>query len=143
MRAGLAFCGMAFGIATWAILSIWAPHVEIGFFLQTLELQAVVGIVGVVSVMLATRLAAPFLGYPTRLWLARFSVVTPLIVLGGYAALVLVRIARALAAMPDLPADIVASNVADATLLVSVGLLCTAAALALHAAPTGRDQSPA
>lgn len=138
MRLGLALFGMVFGIATWAILSLWAPGVEIGFFLRTLPLRAVLGIVGVVSIILATRLAAPFVSHRVRSGLAWFGVVTPLIVLGGYAALILIRIAGALAAAPNLPADIIASNAADATLLVSLGLLSTAAALGLHRTSLGR-----
>lgn len=132
MRLGLAFFGMVFGIATWAILSLWAPSVEIGFFLRTLPLRAVLGIVGVVSIILATRLAVPFASHRTRLGLAWFGVAIPLIVLGGCAALVLFRIVGKLAAAPNLPADIIASNAADATLLVSLGLLSSAAALGLH-----------
>lgn len=143
MRVGLASCGVLFGLGTWAVLAVWAPDIEIGFFLTSLEPWAVWGIVGVMSVILATRLTAPLLNYRLRAGLAWFSVASSLIVLGGGAALVLFRIVSALAAAPYLPADIVASNLADMTLLVSVGLLCAAAALPVQVTSRGRSKSAA
>lgn len=140
MRLGLALFGIGFGIATWAILAFWAPGVGIGFLLSTLPRRAEFGIVGVVSIILATRLACPFVSYRARSGLAWFGIASPLIVLGGCAALILIRIAGALAAAPNLPSDIIAYNAAKATLLISLGLLSTVAALGIHRASLGRAE---
>ena len=142
MRVGLAICGVAVGVATWAILALWAPHVGIVYFLRTLEPRAQLSIAGVAIMIFATRLAAPLVSGQMQSRLTLLSVITPSIILGGYAAFVLVRIVRAAAAMPALPARIIAPNVADATLMISLALLCTAGSLGMHAGTLNRHHRP-
>jgi hypothetical protein len=134
MRVGLLVSGLAFGVVTWAMLALWVPEIDFVFFLRTLHPWTVPSVAGVLSVIFATGLAALFVDGQLRASLVWCGVATPLVVLGGCAALVLSGILQLLVASPWLPARIVASNVADATLLISLGLLCAAAASAIHAA---------
>jgi len=132
MRVVLAVGGFAFGIATWAILALWAPHIGVVFFLRTLEPTAVISIAGVASVIIATHLLAFFSNERMQLGLALFSALTPPLVLGGYAIFLLTRIISAVVSLPGLPADIIAPNAADVTMMISLALLCSASSLGMH-----------
>lgn len=124
--------GFAFGVATWAILALWAPRISVVFFLRTFEPTAVISIAGVASIIIATHLLAFFYSGRMQLGLALFSALTPPIVLGGYAVFLLTRIISAVVSLPGLPADIIAPNAADVTMMISLALFCSASSIGMH-----------
>jgi len=135
MKVVLAVGGFAFGAATWGILALWAPHISLVFFLRTLEPAAVISIAGVASVIIATHLLAFFTSGRTQLGLALFSALTPPIVLGGYAVFLLIRIVDGVVSLPEIPADIIAPNAANVTMMISLALLFAAISLGMRDRP--------
>lgn len=130
MRVVLAVGGFAFGVATWAILALWAPHIGVVFFLRTLEPAAVISIAGFATVIIATHLLAFFFSGRMQLGLALFSALTPPIVLGGYAFFCSAGLLAP--SFHCLPADIIVPNAADVTMMISLALLCSASSLGMH-----------
>ncbi|WP_427792068.1 hypothetical protein [Brevundimonas diminuta] len=135
MKVVLAVGGFAFGVATWGILALWAPDISVVFFLRTLEPAAVISIAGVAAVIIATRLLAFLARGRMQSGMALFSALTPPIMLGGYAVFLLIRIVDAVISLPEIPADIVAPNAANVTMMISLALLFAAISLEMHDRP--------
>lgn len=132
MPVGFAVGGIAFAVFAWAMLAFWVPDASLFYLLRTLEPESVRGIAVAVTVMILTNLVALFVDERLQSRLCLFSAIFPIIVLGGYSALALNRLIDAGVPLHWLPADIIAINVADAAVMLSVALLFSASSLGLR-----------
>ena len=132
MPGYLAAAALALGLTAWGILALWAPGVEIASLLATLRPGVKISVTGALLFILVSGFLSRQLGARQASRLAAVILIPPFVVL-AVVLLQAVGTARFFASQPPgLPTDIIAVNVADPILGLSLGLGCATAALVVH-----------